>query len=263
MFLGANNTTVSGDLGMVTILKKGALRGDTYTAVKRTGAWLEVKAKAATGSKFGAYETGELFYILPGQTFTPTDGDSYYVQDESFLHVAKSWSVNAAANIIDDTRLGFNVTTSIEGRPTLTGSISCVLEQGIQPGVMQGASLPYVDTIEIERQYWKVSRTTTTSDTDLTTAIPKLYTGGDTKLGVFLPQKTPQRFMFYSITAVRNRGTVSCIYAAEAQWNSVTMGSGDAGALSEFELPLTFQEDAHGEVLRGYQHNFPVPGKNY
>ena len=264
MFIKANNTTVSGNLGMVTIAETGDLIGDSITATKRTGLWIQVKAKASD-SAFGDYEPGEYFYTLPGQTAKLKSGDSGYVQNESFLHVAKSWSVNAQANIIDDTRLNFDVTTTIEGRPTLSGTIMCVLEQGIQPGpgVMLGAALPFVDTIEIERQYWSVGRTTTVSESDLTTFAPKNYAGGDTKVGFFTAQKIPQTFILYSITARREKGTMSCIIAPKAEWNSVTLGSGDANALSEFELPLTFQEDEFGKVLRGYQHNFPAKGRKY
>ena len=255
-------TVVNGDLGIITTLTRGdSAKSTNITAAmnkKRTGLWLGVSGKAATSSKFGVLEENDLFYILPGGTFTPTAGDSYYEYTEKFLGFALNWTINVTPTIIDTTALGDRFPRSDEGRPTVDASINCQLEEGLQPtfGNVAADALPRVDFREIKRQYIEVTRFE--ADSSRVTAAPVAGTDSSTH-GVWGISKAPQSIMFYNIASDVNVGLVSAYFAPQANWAGLSVGSGEAGARAEFTMPVTFQHsESSSDVIKSYEITWPL-----
>ena len=252
-------TAITGDFGIITVVKKPATSvGDSITGdsnVKRTGQWLEVAAKAATGSKFGDLAVGDLFYLFTGDSFVPTTGDKYYKLEEHWLSWATNWTINITPSIIDTTGLGTRFPRTTEGRATVDSNISGFLFEGDQLDVtgVDADELPVVDFREIKQQYLEVTRFERDADKK-TTKIPKKAVTGNERTGIFGTSKAGVSILFYSVAADVDLGVVSAYFAPQASWAGLQVGSGDAGSRSDFTMPITFQYDRLNRTVKSYEY---------
>ena len=253
---------ITGDFGIITVLRKGELSGDTtpVTAEKRTGMWVEVKNKAASGSIFGDLKVGDLFFTHPKDIMTPKSGDSFYPYTEYWLGFAVNWSISITPSIIDTTPLGARFPRSIQGRPTVDSTINCFLEEGVQAalGSVDADELPTIDFRELKQQYIDVIRFERegTKGTPGGKTKPPKTAVGDTSVGIFDTTKAANSVMFYSAASDVGIGVVSAYFAPRASWAGLTIGSGDAGSRSDFSLPVTFQHDELNRTMKGYELHY-------
>ena len=122
---------VTGKTGVLAMIDPDTTAKDHNTNIEAKQ-FVVIKSKADSGSKFGDFEPGWLFYNTTAAAITPVNGDEYYLigpPDGSgntrvkYACFATSFGFDFTATTQDYTRLCNNQSVSIAGQTDVTGTI--------------------------------------------------------------------------------------------------------------------------------------------
>lgn len=200
---------IIGDYGLITNI---VTSGEDKTDKIPPYTWVEVSEKASASSKFGDIPVGGLYYS-PVE-ITLTSGDKWKEITESIIGFARSWQVEFARNSIDTTALKDLQSTSIFGRPTVTGSIGGFLvtnDAGADVAISR-----FMDTHKV-------------AATGAVTTIKR--------------NASALAFIGYTLKREANRPYIEAYHMPNMDIGSLTIGT-EVGGLTDFTSPLALRSGA-------------------
>ena len=207
--LSPDREIIIGDYGLITTI---VIAGEDKTDKIPPYTWVQVTEKAEASSKFGTVPVGGLYYS-PVE-ITLSSGDKWKAITEAILGFARSWQVEFARNSIDTTALKDLQSTSIFGRPTVTGSIGGFLvtnDAGADSAIAR-----FMDTHKIAAD-------------GVATTIKR--------------NTNPLAFIGYTLKREANRPYIEAYHMPNMDIGSLTIGT-EVGGLTDFTSPLALRSGA-------------------
>ena len=226
-----------GDYGLLTApaIAAAEVSGNGTTALTE-GAWVEVTALAAASSEFQNIVVGDLFYAGKSGIMPPT-GDKWKPLTESIVGFIRSWQLEFARTSIDTTTLRDLQSTSIFGRPTLSGTLGGILVTG-DPA---------------------------TGDADIDIALKRFvesykfdFTSATTTRERVEIETDPIALIGYTLKKAANKPFVEAYYMPTMDFGNFTVGS-EVGGLTEFSSPMSLGLDPLSRGIKRYEIALPTP----
>ena len=219
----ADNVILQGDYGRLTSTALGTESvGGTNKRVSK--GWVQITAKAGT-SAFTNLSVGDLYYddrADNARLAVTDDDDKWKPITETTLNMVKSWQLEFTRNQIDTTVLKDPVSTSVYGRPNVTGTITGLLIAG---------------------------------DSGLTTAMSRFFetksissSGSVTKTDI---DTDPISFLGYTLHSDAKKDYMEAYYLPSIDLGSITIGA-EVGGLTEFSSPITVGYDSLNRGIKRY-----------
>ena len=225
-----------GDYGLLTAPTLGAqVTGDGSVKIP-TGSWVEVTAKASTGI-FSNIDVGDLYYEAQAATnaVAPATGENYMVISEVTVGFIRSWQIEFTRTSIDTTTLRDPQSTSIFGRPSLSGTIGGILVTG------EAATGDADIDLALQRfmESYKIDASSTT------TTVDKVEKNTD-----------PISLIGYTLKPGANKPYIEAYYLPFMDFGTFTVGS-EVGGLTEFSSPISAGLDPFSRGVKRYVITLP------
>ena len=212
---------IVGDFGE---LWTGTLADESSAALAK-GDIVEVTAKGDS-SKFGAVPVGGAYYAPVAVTLAT--GDKYKKFNQEKLTFVRSWNIELTRNSVDTTVLNDEQSTSVFGRPTLSGTVAGYLVTGDPQ--MDAAYKRFMDSYVIAND------------------------GVATKLA---KDSSAFAFIGWTLKADANKNQLEFFYLPKADLGTISIGA-EVGSLSEFSAPISLAADEQGRGITRYTVDLPA-----
>ena len=225
-----------GDYGLLTAPTLGMEITGNGTLKIPTGSWVEVTAKASTGI-FSNIDVGDLYYEAQVATnaAAPATGEMYKVLSETVVGFIRNWQIEFTRTSIDTTTLRDEQSTSIFGRPNLSGTIGGILVTG------EAATGDADIDIALQRfmESYKIDASSTT------TTVAKVEKNTD-----------PISLIGYTLKPASNKPFIEAYYLPFMDFGTFTVGS-EVGGLTEFSSPISAGLDPFSRGVKRYVITLP------
>ena len=226
-----------GDYGLLTAPTLGAEVTGSGSVVIPQGSWVEVTAKGSTGL-FANIDVGDLYYEAQamGDATPPTSSESYQVLSETIVGFIRNWQVEFTRTSIDTTTLRDEQSTSIFGRPNLSGTIGGILVTGT----------PSTGDADIDVALSRFMESYKIDSSTTTTTVTKVEKNTD-----------PISLIGYTLKPGANKPFIEAYYLPFMDFGTFTVGS-EVGGLTEFSSPISAGLDPFSRGVKRYQITLPV-----
>lgn len=223
-----------GDYGLLTAPTLGADVSGDGTVTIPTGTWVEVTAKTAAGV-FANVDVGDLYYEAKAMGIAPLTGETYKVLTETIVGFIRNWQIEFTRTSIDTTTLRDEQSTSIFGRPNLSGTIGGILVTGTATAGDADIDIALQRFMESYKIDASIAATT----------ITKVEKNTD-----------PISLIGYTLKPGANKPFIEAYYLPFMDFGTFTVGS-EVGGLTEFSSPISAGLDPFSRGVKRYVITLP------